>query len=158
MKYGPCADCKESHKCGVECTAKKCFDAKCSCAAKEKEIAHGLFQCDNCQLLIPNNAKAFENYFEDAVKWYDDFCLKHKTWLYDLEKSHLSGKLMGEKEVSTYEIIQAFCAAKSNISQGIPLTIQLDTISSRINAYAFVKAFEALKSIEFEQPSSFIAD
>lgn len=142
----PCLDCNNSHKCGIVCCSKICFDEKCDCLAQNNEIAQGLYRCDYCELIIAKNPDVFVDYFICVESWYKEFCKKHEKWIYTLEQQKLLGTL-DEENCHKYEIIQTFVAAKSNFSHAILATTRLETMLIRKNAFALVQAFEKVKKI-----------
>lgn len=141
-----CADCKCTHKCGIECKSWHCLDAQCDCTATE--IVPGVYRCDMCNLVVCRDDRGFRQYLTEMTKWYDAFCSRNELYLYRLQQKILSKDHVTDQEREIYKAIDAFCHARRYFPVEESQFNYLDTISHRRSAYILIKAFEKIKKIQ----------
>lgn len=142
---GPCLDCKDSHRCGIECTAKKCFGENCRCTASE--IFPDLWQCNTCEIIICRNDAVFQKYLAEIFEYYNMFKEQHNAYLRKLEEKRCTEIPLSVRDKEIYDIVDAFVCAKSNFPSDPTAFPALNTISSRKNAFALIQAFLKMQEI-----------
>lgn len=142
---GPCLDCKDNHRCGVECVARKCFGGNCGCTASE--IFPDLWQCNTCGIIICRNDDVFQKYLAEIFEYYNMFKEQHNAYLRKLEEKRCTEIPLSERDKEIYDIVDAFTCAKSNFQTDPTECPALNTISSRKNAFALIQAFLKMQEL-----------
>lgn len=141
----PCLDCKENHKCGIQCNSKHCFDENCGCTATE--IVHGIYQCNVCKLVICCKTDNFWKYFSEISEWFDVFKEKNKTYWEQLEQQIHLGIPISEFNRAIYDRVDQFLRAKSDLLLTSSYMDPLNTVIRRRNAFSLIQAYHSIREI-----------